>query len=308
MHSSSNAFMLALTAAILVMSSVHVNVHVHAADRCVQSFGGIDGTAGDGLATIQAIPKPSTPMFQLRPCKQFTKRSCCTNAGAGEIGAWWEHSNNVGGTGGVPTDDGRCFTRARTIHKELQEYFCLFCNPDHLDFMSCCSKVSNDTKSCAGTETNYKAGSTCNEHSVNMIRLCESFVDRLWGKDGSKYDSCGMLVMVGGADDGSEFGHPIAGSNPNGIKPWADIVSSTPDDPITPSYFWEDDFANFARDVKPPLFDEFFIKVVPDAEGHCYMGSCSRGEDHCPQPGSAMKTAMSTWALAAISLSMLLLL
>ena len=37
-----------------------------------------------------------------------------------------------------------------------------------------------------------------------MIRLCQSFVDRLWGKDGSKYDSCGMLVMVGGDDNGDD--------------------------------------------------------------------------------------------------------
>lgn len=285
-------------------------VSVDAADKCVQSFGGVDGTPGDGLATIQAIPKPSQPMFQLRPCKQFTKRSCCTNAGAGEVGAWWEHMNNVGGTGGVPTDDGRCFTRARSIHKELQEYFCLFCNPDHLDFMSCCSKVSNDTKSCDGTETMYKSGTACNEHSVNTIRLCQSFVDRLWEKDGSKYDSCGMLVMVGGKDDGSEFGHPYVGSNPHEIKPWADIVSSTPDDPVTPSFYWEKDFANFARDVKPPLFDEFFLKVVPDSAGHCYKGSCSRGKAFCPGESAGVATLVHTavHALVLAAMSMMLLL
>lgn len=72
-------------------------------------------------------------------------------------------------------------------HPELRTYFCLFCNPKHLEYMSCCSdpvmeKASGSTGGavfrCNDTSTTmYKAGSSCNEKAVNTVRLCKSFAD-----------------------------------------------------------------------------------------------------------------------------------
>ena len=40
---------------------------------------------------------------------------------------------------------------------------------------------------------------------------------------------------------------------------------------MTPSVTWSKDYKEFFRDVKPPLFDQFYVIVVDD-DDTCYKG------------------------------------
>ena len=217
-----------------------------------------------GLDTIHPYPKARKPGAALHPCKEFSDMSCCSNVGAQEIGDAFEHLMNIGGSGGVPVDDERCYLKAKSEHIALKDYFCLYCNPNQLKHMGCCDVVANDTMSCSSGLKKY-GDSGCGIEDTNTVRICKSFAKELWGKDGSKYDGCGMMMWV--AD-------PVAvedPANPNNWLSWGALEGKHGDDPVTPSVTWSKDYKEFFRDVKPPLFDQFYVIVVDD-DDTCYKG------------------------------------
>ena len=114
----------------------HTLSHAGVAGRetCVQAFKpakrlGVRPEAEGGLDTIHPYVKPRKPGAALHPCKEFSETSCCSNVGAQEIGDGFEHLMNIGGSGGVPVDDERCYLKAKAEHIALKDYFCLYCNP-----------------------------------------------------------------------------------------------------------------------------------------------------------------------------------
>lgn len=123
-------------------------------------------------------------------------------------------------------------------------------------------------------------GNKCTKDNVNIIRVCESFATRAYLKNkasnsyvapGKKYDGCGSLIWIGGN---------ASPSNPNQITSWGDVDGTTGDDPVLPSVLWGD-FQTFARDIKPPLFDQFTVVVVPDSgSGLPGAGNCFGGRDN----------------------------
>ena len=62
-------------------------------------------------------------------CGEFDELTCCSNVMAQEITDGFEHLMDIGGSGGVPVDDGRCLQYAKDKFVALKDYFCLFCNP-----------------------------------------------------------------------------------------------------------------------------------------------------------------------------------
>ncbi len=239
------------------------------AQQCVQNFKpatrlGETPEFEGGLDTIHPYPKARKPGAALHPCKEFSDMSCCSNVGAQEIGDAFEHLMNIGGSGGVPVDDERCYLKAKSEHIALKDYFCLYCNPNQLKYMGCCDVVANDTMSCSSGLKKY-GESGCGIEDTNTVRICKSFAKELWGKDGSKYDGCGMMMWV--AD-------PVAvedPANPNNWLSWGALEGKHGDDPVTPSVTWSKDYKEFFRDVKPPLFDQFYVIVVDD-DDTCYKG------------------------------------
>eukprot|EP00736_Rhodelphis_marinus_P007235 Rmarinus@m.19527 len=258
------------------------------ANECVQGFGGDDGTEqGNGLGTTDTMSESERPRFKLPMCRMYNEDSCCSAIHDSEVLDAYEHLVDVG---------DRCVDFYNHKHFEVRQYMCMFCDPDHLNYFECChdpqfsynvddevfgpypmadaqdqyDAAADDDKpafyysDCADYEF---AGDSdvCNAGSVNSIRICESWAEDLWGDDGSHFDDCGMSVWSG-ADE--EF------INPGGIIFWGDVDGSTGDDPILPSKFWENK-ESFFRDTKPPLFDEFFIRIVPDSEGNCFDGAAS---------------------------------
>jgi len=113
-----------------------------------------------------------------------------------------------------------------------------------------------------GANTVYGDGQ-CSSTTVNTIRVCKSFAEDLWGDDGSDLDNCGMSIWTGAE---------ATWDNPNGITAWGDVDGTTGDDPILPSKQWTG-YHTFFRDTRPPLLDQFFVRVVPDKEGHCFDGA-----------------------------------
>ena len=192
-------------------------------------------------------------------CNAYESSSCCAQIHATEINDGYEHLINVGGT---LIDEEKCARYVKDSYPALQQYFCLFCDPLHLSYMSCCDSLDPNGMDCAGNTTLYKEGGACNSKKVNTLRVCQSFVDKIWAndgttakagkKDGSNFDACGMNIWSGATE---------TTQNPNGIVGWGDVDGSTGDDPILPSIFWEGQAKNFFRDTKPPLFDQVSVTL-----------------------------------------------
>lgn len=246
-----------------------------APETCVQAFKPADrlGCGSDcgeaELDTIHPYPGPRKPGASLHPCAEFSDLSCCSNVGAQEIGDAFDHLMNVGGSGGVPVNDERCFLKAKSEHIALKDYMCMYCNPHQTKYFGCCDKVANDTMSCLGTLKKH-GDSGCGSSDVNTLRICKSFATELWGKDGTKYDGCGMMMWV--ADPVSEEDP----ANPYNWLSWGALEGKHGDDPVTPSVTWNKDVKEFFRDVKPPLFDQFYVIVVPDDDS-CFKGYVLNG-------------------------------
>ena len=248
-------------------------------ETCVQAFKpakrlGVRPEAEGGLDTIHPYVKPRKPGAALHPCKEFSETSCCSNVGAQEIGDGFEHLMNIGGSGGVPVDDERCYLKAKAEHIALKDYFCLYCNPYQANYMGCCDHVANDTMSCVSGFRKF-GDSGCGKDDTNTVRICKSFAEDLWwereagktiNKDGSKYDGCGMMMWVA---DPVPVEDP---ANPNNWLAWGALEGKHGDDPVTPSVTWSGDYKQFFRDVKPPIFDQFYVIVVDDADGGCFKG------------------------------------
>ena len=185
-------------------------------------------------------------------CGEFDDLTCCSNVMAQEVTDGFEHLMNVGGTGGVPVDDERCLQYAKQTYIALKDYFCLMCNPRHVKYLGCCNdayKMGGYCKDPTGAATPsqlmsvYGTG-TCKDKAADTVRICESFADRLWDGDVSKYDSCGMMGWVTGDPVGEEnawsdkkdengvvvlddIGNQQQNGNPNGVLPWGDVDGRT---------------------------------------------------------------------------------
>lgn len=177
-------------------------------------------------------------MIPLHMCGEFDELTCCSNVMAQEITDGFEHLMDIGGSGGVPVDDGRCLQYAKDKFVALKDYFCLFCNPRQIKYLGCCNdgyKNGGDCKPLSGQTATDKqlmkryGEDGCKEKKADTIRICRRFADELWGKDGSKYDSCGMMHWVTGEDVSEENawadkdGGTAQAGNYNGILPWGDV-------------------------------------------------------------------------------------
>ena len=69
----------------------------------------------------------------------------------------------------------------------------------------------------------------CGEKKADTIRICKTFANKLWGKDGSKYDQCGMMIWnshredILGDDNAWSDDKTAQDGNPVGITPWGDV-------------------------------------------------------------------------------------
>lgn len=171
--------------------------------------------------------------IQLHPCGEFTENSCCSNVAAQEIGDGFEHLMNIGGSGGTPVDDERCFQHAKSTFLAMKDYFCLFCNPRHINYLGCCKpqyRHMGECKDPAGVVTSASElmWSNCSGQAPDTIRVCDTFATELWGTDGSKYDSCGMMMWV--PHDSDSVAPENAWSDPgyeHGVTPWGDVDGRT---------------------------------------------------------------------------------
>ena len=158
---------------------------------------------------------------------------------AQEITDGFEHLMDIGGSGGVPVDDGRCLQYAKDKFVALKDYFCLFCNPRQIKYLGCCNdgfKNGGDCKPTAGNTATDKelmkryGEEGCTDKAADTIRICKRFADELWGKEnGKKYDSCGMMHWVTGEDVSDDNawadkdGTDKQQGNINGVLPWGDV-------------------------------------------------------------------------------------
>lgn len=269
-------------------------------DTCVQGY------AGGDLSTVNPFPKPVEidPLRPLNYCGEFDSGSCCSNIMAQEITDAFVHLMDVGGTGGVPIDEERCLQYAKKTFVALKDYFCLMCNPRHIQYFGCCNDPYKKGGNCAdpsGKATTdqlmqkYGEG-TCIGKASDTIRICKTFADKLWGIDGSKYDACGMMTWVMHRDDivapenawsDDDDGDGTPDGNSEGIVPWGDVDGRTGDDPLTPSVNW-DSVDAFFHDMRPPLFDQFRVTVVADEDGHCFNGYMTEGGAWTKGPSTTM--------------------
>jgi hypothetical protein len=266
----------------------------------------VGGFNGDGLGTAHGwLSTPIIPEQPLFPCPQFNdgEGACCNNVLANEIGMSYDHMFDVGGSGKGTPRSQECLFKARAKYKELNEYFCMACNPKQLGFMSCCDKLSSNTTQCLGNQTLYgnmkPNGQMCSARDVNTIRICKDYADAAWDKQrnpidgstfrpGEMYDQCGMLIWAPDQEADAPAKEPGA---PN-VLPWGDVAGSSGDDPVVPSATWTS-FAAYSRDIKPPLFDEFNVLIVPDAEGGCFAGA--------KQYNAAGKVAVHAFTLVLVT-------
>ena len=163
---------------------------------------------------------------------------------AQEITDAFVHLMDVGGTGGVPIDEERCLQYAKKTFVALKDYFCLMCNPRHIQYFGCCYdkyKIGGNCVDPLGLATTdqlmqkYGEG-TCINKASDTIRICKTFADKLWGKDGSKYDQCGMMTWVMHREDivadenawsDDDDGDGKQDGNPGEIVPWGDVDGRT---------------------------------------------------------------------------------
>lgn len=266
--------------------------------ECVQGVNGSDfGVTASGKWGIKKPMVIEQPLF---PCAEFNdeKGACCNNVFANEIGMSYDHMFDVAGTGKGTPRTQECLFKARAKYKELNEYFCLACNPKQVAFMSCCDQMSTNTTKCLGNETLYgqtkPSGQKCTNRDVNTIRLCKNYADAAWDKQrnpmtgedfppGEMYDQCGMLMWEG--EDSKKGGL--------GILDWGAVNGESGDAPVVPSAAWGS-FEEYVRDVKPPLFDEFAVMIVPDEEGNCFAGK---------QYNSAGRAVVQISTLMAVSIA-----
>ena len=206
----------------------------------------VQGYAGDDLSTVNPFPKPMVidPLRPLNYCGEFDGGSCCSNIMAQEITDAFVHLMDVGGTGGVPIDEERCLQYAKKTFIALKDYFCLMCNPRHIQYFGCCYdkyKIGGNCIDPLGLATTdqlmqkYGEG-TCINKASDTIRICQKFANKLWGKDGSKYDQCGMMTWVMHREDivatenawsDDDNGDGTQDGNPGGIVPWGDVDGRT---------------------------------------------------------------------------------
>ena len=119
----------------------------------------------------------------------------------------------------------------------LLDYMCLFCNPRQIKYLGCCNAKYKQHGNCADADgkatdaelmTPYGTG-TCVEKKADTIRICKTFATKLWGKDGSKYDQCGMMIWnshredILGDDNAWSDDKTAQDGNPVGITPWGDV-------------------------------------------------------------------------------------
>lgn len=282
----------------------------NAAETCATGYN------GDALSTVQPYAKPRKVDIQLHPCAEFTELGCCSNVMAQEIGDGFDHLFNIGGSGGVPVDDERCIQHAKENYIAMKDYFCLFCNPRQIKYLACCKPeyAANGTCHDPATKTTTRDMMTlhgeagCTGMKPDTIRVCKDFAKVLWGtpkagdkaetNDGSKYDSCGMMMWVLGGSDSvaAENAWSEPGANPNEVLPWGDVDGRSGDDPVTPSQHWGR-VEDFFHDVRPPLFDQFRVVVVDDDETGetCFNGYMVRGS------GEMATVSLATSALLLLA-------
>jgi hypothetical protein len=157
------------------------------AEECIAGYGGDSAGGQFGGAASDANPlvtthgtldkpiKPATPIF---PCVQYSENTCCTNVLAEEINMGYEHFFDTGGSGaGRPRNSQVCKLHALSNYRELNEYFCLFCNPKQAHFFGCC-----DT-SCPMTPRGRAVYAAASGSSADKLAA----VDDKEKEDGTRY-------------------------------------------------------------------------------------------------------------------------
>merc|ERR1711871_140363 len=110
------------------------------------------------------------------------------------------------------------------------------------------------------------------------------------------YDGCGMMMWVA---DPVETEDP---ANPNNWLSWGALEGRHGDDPVTPSVTWEGQAKLFFRDVKPPLFDDFYVVNVDDDET-CFNGYMLNNQGKAMATASISMASILGAALVALLLS-----
>jgi len=244
----------------------------------VAAFEILDG--GEQLANIAAgvCPltgiKPLTPSPKNRFCYHFASPTCCVPKTDIDMANAFGSMLDLG-KGCIQTP-----THPDPSYAPFREYLCMGCDPNyHLYF-------SNATTVPHYAQFNYN--------------ICSSFVDALWGKDGSKYDSCGLVYseyIVNGGNEVNIQGSVMLGNPYNG-----------PADLLYPSVHFGGDVMAFLNGdssgffFKPWGMDNVTFNVVDDSvTGHaaCYSALTFNPADYASAATFLAPTLLSCLFLFA---------
>jgi len=106
---------------------------------------------------------PAAAKYQFQMCRRYENKACCV------IGHDEDMENNFAALMDVGID---CPYIKRNKSPELYEFMCLGCDPNQPKFVR-----DGNAKGTNGT-----------------ILVCQEFVNKLWGEDGSRYDACGVRI------------------------------------------------------------------------------------------------------------------
>jgi len=116
-----------------------------------------------GICQITGLP-PAKNKFYYSFCNQYQGLSCCSLGQEEDIEAGWYQLTDVG---------THCPYKNKGSVYPLFQWICMACDPY--------------------VPTYQEPGDAC------VIRVCQSFIDKLWG-DGTLYDDCGLRVAVRGPE------------------------------------------------------------------------------------------------------------
>eukprot|EP00755_Sulcionema_specki_P001813 Sspe_Gene.117540::Locus_109054_Transcript_1_1_Confidence_1.000_Length_932::g.117540::m.117540 len=148
-------------------------------------------------------------------------------------------------------------------YRELREWFCLACDPMEPEYRF---------RTALGDPANNIPPIVDSPH-VFTWRICKSFVRRMWGGDGKRYDTCGVKTE-NPCSDGKQvasFPSGVALSQKRMLTGWNPYQCG--DNLVIPSKFyqghWEQAATEFLAALPPPNFEDagFRFVVVDDAVG-----------------------------------------
>jgi len=206
--------------------------------------------SGEGECALTGMP-PREPRY-LKFCQDYNQKSCCIPGHDMENQLQFENLIDGLGPG----------CKNPMMYPAIRYYYCLGCDPRQPEF-------TDDSKGENGE-----------------IRVCSSFVERIWRDGGSEYDDCGVMK----SND-----CPIAWGD-NDFDPY-----TCGDDLIIPRMFNDTNTAHkFLNFFKPPGIEQTIVEVPDDgSQGACWTARAfsSGAAASLPRSASLLTTIAAVSAL-----------